>query len=1358
MPDKVFSKVPDITSGNFRDVHDEFWVERSKSGPNSNDVYVANKIAEKYNFDPEKFMAQMYENQKREEAYKDAVENKGLTPSGANAGKFSSTLVDDNASLWEKYNPARVVPQTIITAIGSAKHQIGDLFTRLADEAYPPLSGDKGSLPGGQKIANIISETSDKVNNFLHTNEYTKPIVDSAAGRAFKSTIDPVIPAGVETAADVANYIFVGGKLQKVLPTVKAIPKLIKNVVGGVVSFIGADLLIGDKEETFTPSLIPKWMEDNPTLGPIVIALAEQTTIKETDSNYQKLVTKIKDGGVVGVAFNIALRTAINVVKGVRGLRNKAKAIDEKILEPEKIIKNKNVKEIKVKKDKDGEFGWEINTTEPITLLTDKKIAQPTSMFKRWFTSRQGLDSKTYRAFEQLEGKPKALAIDLKIQNKNFTEAIENSYGQSLEKLDDATIALINKALGDAPAVGRDAPELIQKILKKNKKKLTKKDKDILTEYYDSIAKKSLAERDKALQLLPKPLRKEVIKMRIDVDKYTDDILKTGITGKSASATLDRNKGLYITTDYKMFSTPKWAIDIIKTLEGKGAKGSEAYTAVMEAKLLLKQSLPKGTSNKEIENMLHDYVESMGKGQEGILDMLLLSKSTAMQTSKKYGKILNNRKNIDEAFFKILGRENNPLVRYNNTLKNMSGIIAEHQFLSTIKGIANSQYGSKLFITGAKDLEKGFSGDISNLASNYIRQAGAEANPVANIFTSKLYKKYLTEGIELAKSNPNWSSYYALNGLVNSNVTTLSATTHSKNFMGNWFFLAMNGNLGPSVFKNIKPLMQNLLKSKGKDIDMMKFFAANGLTNSGVRAQTIIRSLDEAVNNPNGWYAKATKPLDYAASLYSLEDDVFKILSFFKEKARYKRALPKASESELNLLAVEVVKDTMPTYHKLIRPVKYLRRTPFGTFPAFTHEVFRASVGTVRRGVLDLNLGIRTGNKGLIQAGMARIAGVTTASTGAIAHLQYERMRHNITRDDIVAIDSVSQDWQKNDIVDYDSNIHINSRGDLEVKIKNLTSVLPHAPIIQVVQQVYPYIMSKQGKEDLANGNLDNFDKIISALQAATAVFTNESLLAAAFMDVYRGETKKGKSLYNIQDDWFDRRKKDAARILKPIVPGAGTIKTGIGVYDAYRSEKINNARNEGYGITESGWNAKAIDKLKSIPGVKYDAINISKSFQSAVKAKAAAISAANSNITRVLNNSFNIDWTNEKEVQKVIQDFKDRIQYSHEQQVNLADMFDDFKQLKYYKGTNPYQVDDEFILDLLADSGVNKVNKKLYDAFDQDILTNNIGFFNSPNLEEAFDNLRKNQGVPMQVLLHFQNILTQAQGTPLIEIIKEED
>ena len=191
--------------------------------------------------------------------------------------------------------------------------------------------------------------------------------------------------------------------------------------------------------------------------------MAEQTTIKETDSNYQKLITKIKDAGITGTAFNILLRSAINVAKGIRSLRNKGKAIDEKILEPEKIIKNKNVKEIKVKKDKDGEFGWEINTTEPITLITDKKIAKPTSWFKRFFTSRQGLDSKTYRAFEQLEGAPKALAIDLKIQNNNFNRAIEKAYNKPLEKLDDSTIAIINKALGDAPTVGKDAPEVIKK-------------------------------------------------------------------------------------------------------------------------------------------------------------------------------------------------------------------------------------------------------------------------------------------------------------------------------------------------------------------------------------------------------------------------------------------------------------------------------------------------------------------------------------------------------------------------------------------------------------------------------------------------------------------------------------------------------------------------------------------------------------------------------------------------------------------------------------------------------------------------------------------------------------------------------
>ena len=56
MADKIFSKVPDITSGNFRDVYNEFWTERNKPGSNSNDIEVANKISEKYNFNPNAFI------------------------------------------------------------------------------------------------------------------------------------------------------------------------------------------------------------------------------------------------------------------------------------------------------------------------------------------------------------------------------------------------------------------------------------------------------------------------------------------------------------------------------------------------------------------------------------------------------------------------------------------------------------------------------------------------------------------------------------------------------------------------------------------------------------------------------------------------------------------------------------------------------------------------------------------------------------------------------------------------------------------------------------------------------------------------------------------------------------------------------------------------------------------------------------------------------------------------------------------------------------------------------------------------------------------------------------------------------
>ena len=1355
---KTFAQIPINTSGNWVDLTNQYWATRGQYGKGY-DKPISALIARENNLDPDLFWKSQLEDEKKQDEYK-TLKAQGNNP---NPNEYSGNLLKDETSWFTKYKglPFRVAS----SMVDQAAEGISDLGVKLANIAsIPPqlLYGNKDAPPEllGDKIKGVVSQTYNEVNEKLHESSITKAVLDSKAGKYAKEIIDPVQPFGVEGFSNLANYVVGFNKINKRLPNAPKIKLENKkleiaanapiSLAQGTPAFIFTDLALGDKDSSYLDSL--EFLKKYEWLTPLINSMA----ISEEDNDLQKLTKKIQEAGITGTLFNAILKPSIFLVRSLRGLRKKDQAIkDDKVLEYNgKEFTGQNIKEIKVKEGPEGKgYGWEINMTEPITIITDKAIASPTSIWKRFLSSNQGFDTKTYRAFEKLEGSQKALAMDLTRQNASFNNAIKNVYGQSLSKLPDETIAIINKALGDNPNIGINAPEIIQKLLKKKNKKYTNKDKEILSNYFDDIAIQGRAERDKALLLLPKPLRKEVLKMRLDVDKYTDDILETGMAGKTTSITLNRNKGLYITTDYKMFSNAQWVKDIKKALVGKGDKNSEAFAATLEAKLLLKQSLPKDTSNQTIENILTQYVNNLKPGPDGILDMLLLSKSTAMQTNKTYGKILNNRKNIDEAFVKILGKEKDPLIRYNNTIKKMSNITSEYQFLSTIKSIAESKYGSKLFTVGDPNNAKNLNQSLASLASSYIRNAGPNANPVAQVFTTPLYNKYLNEGIELAKSSKAWSPYYAVNSLVNSNVTTGSIVTHGKNTMGNNFFLAFNGNLGPSVFKNFGPLIKTLRKKDYADVDMMKFFASNGLINSGVKAQTIIRNLDEVVANPNGWWKKLSKPLDYLGSAYSLEDDVFKILSFMKEKARYKKALPNAPESELNLLAVEVVKNTMPTYHKLIRPIKYLRRVPFATFPAFTAEVFRATAGTARQAMFDINLGIKTNNAGLREAGYARLAGITSSSIALGGHIQYQKLRHDIKPDDIVALDSIAQDWQKNDIVDYDSNIHINSKGELEVKIKNLTSVLPHAPIIQISSAIHAYIMSDQGKQDLENGNLNNFDKIISALKETTSVFTDESLLASGIADIYRGETKQGRSLYKPEDGYFMRRGKDAVALGKDLAPLGGTIKTGVGIYKASRSEKINNARREGYGVTDKGWNNRLEDKVKSLSGAKFDAINISKSFQSVVNNRVASMRAADKNITSFLNDSYNIDWQNKKETDKITQQFLKKIEYSYKQQKKLANLFNDFKKLKYYKTgkLKKQQVDDEFINKLLNDSGVKKENKTLLNALDQDRSGPTVGLYMSPSIKESFDNLIKNQNVPEEILLQLEGILQKFKGTPLL-------
>ena len=87
--------------------------------------------------------------------------------------------------------------------------------------------------------------------------------------------------------------------------------------------------------------------------------------------------------------------------------------------------------------------------------------------FLKNFTSRQGMDQKTYRAFTQKEGALKSLAIAAKGETKRFEKLIKKVYGKSYNELDDDELLVIKNALGKNPNLQDDATPEILKILDK---------------------------------------------------------------------------------------------------------------------------------------------------------------------------------------------------------------------------------------------------------------------------------------------------------------------------------------------------------------------------------------------------------------------------------------------------------------------------------------------------------------------------------------------------------------------------------------------------------------------------------------------------------------------------------------------------------------------------------------------------------------------------------------------------------------------------------------------------------------------------------------------------------------------------
>ena len=216
-----------------------------------------------------------------------------------------------------------------------------------------------------------------------------------------------------------------------------------------------------------------------------------------------------------------------------------------------------------------------------------------------------------------------------------------------------------------------------------------------------------------------------------------------------------------------------------------------------------------------------------------------------------------------------------------------------------------------------------------------------------------------------------------------------------RNVLGSIGFLAGNANLPNGG--DLSDLFYTFVKSMDEIDDAGLERLARKVQQAGIADMNLVtRALKEyrdAATDLAGIGGKLTRALDryegflpfmrQFENLYSNSDTFFKAAALLAEEGKMQSALAKAGVDELDplfleslvdnglltrptsamakeltpmeLMAAEVVKDTMPTYSRVVKAVKLTDAVPIiGNFTSFAAENIRNSVGTVMRGVKEM--------------------------------------------------------------------------------------------------------------------------------------------------------------------------------------------------------------------------------------------------------------------------------------------------------------------------------------------------------------------------------------------------------------------
>lgn len=608
-------------------------------------------------------------------------------------------------------------------------------------------------------------------------------------------------------------------------------------------------------------------------------------------------------------------------------------------------------------------------------------------------------------------------------------------------------------------------------------------------------------------RVLPPAVGEAISRMRDQIDRMTDMLIKSGAVDSELVPVLEANKGVYLKRAYRIYDSelgPKWAKDLPPEVKNRAA-------AWVEKELVNKAGGP--VRPADVEGELRRLL-SEGTAAENPLKFLATVKAKGGRDLS----VLKERKDIPEELRALWGEIDDPVAAFSQTIGSMTKLLASHNFLSRL---AREGAGNFLFDKGklAEFVEKFPGVNPVPIAS--------EKSPTLEPLNGKYTAPEIRDALEAAFTRPvqgaMMRAYSKGAGLTKFSKVVLSHTGQIRNFASNVLTAVANGywRLGhlPAAAKLI---FSDSAEARKEWNELIRL----GVVGESLTHRDFVETMRDAYEGRSLASDKGLTPIDrvikktleaggkLAQKMYEYGDSFFKVYAFYNEVENVNRASPTTPAKEVLAKAAELTRSLNHTYSEIPEGVRKLRNLPLAPFFSFQAETVRTMKNRLLQTFKELK------DPATRATGAARLAGMAAAATLPAALAAMSRYALGITSDEDDAFRRTLPEYQKENRI-----IYVGREGG-RAKYIDASKLDPAAYLSDSISAA---LRSKSPQEAMerAGGEL-------------AKPLAQEELLVRPALDIARNKDERGGTVYNESEGPFSKAGAGAVagRAAEAVLPG----------------------------------------------------------------------------------------------------------------------------------------------------------------------------------------------------------------------------